>query len=56
MVFKRLEGERLKMDKNLELLKRSKSYMEMLSKGIDPISGESIPNDSILTLQSSQER
>lgn len=35
------------MDK-LQIIQRAKAYMELLSKGIDPISGEMIENDSVL--------
>lgn len=35
------------MDK-LQIIQRAKSYMDMLSKGVDPISGVSIENDSTL--------
>lgn len=35
------------MDK-LQVIQRAKSYMDMLSQGIDPISGELIENDSTL--------
>lgn len=36
----------------LVLLKHAKSYIEQLSQGIDPISGQKVPNDTVL----SQER
>ncbi len=32
----------------LQVIQRAKSYMDMLSKGIDPISGELVKNDSTL--------
>lgn len=35
------------MDK-LQVIQRAKSYMDMLAKGIDPISGELVKNDSAL--------
>lgn len=35
------------MDK-LQVIQRAKSYMDMLAKGIDPISGELVENDSAL--------
>ncbi len=35
------------MDK-LQVIKRAKAYMDMLSDGIDPICGESVENDSAL--------
>lgn len=35
------------MDK-LQMIQRAKSYMDMLSKSIDPISGELVPEDSAL--------
>ena len=35
------------MDK-LQVIQRAKSYMDMLAKGIDPISGELVNNDSAL--------
>ncbi|MCM1363778.1 MAG: hypothetical protein NC122_01245 [Faecalibacterium sp.] len=35
------------MDK-LQVIQRAKSYMDMLAKGIDPISGELVENDSTL--------
>lgn len=35
------------MDK-LQIIQRAKSYMEMLSNGVDPISGEVVENDSTL--------
>lgn len=33
---------------NLEMLKRAKTYLEQLAHGFDPISGESLPNDTVL--------
>ena len=35
------------MDK-LRIIQHARSYMDLLSKGIDPISGESVPEDSTL--------
>lgn len=35
------------MDK-LRVIQRAKSYMDMLSNGIEPISGELVKNDSAL--------
>ena len=32
----------------LMLMERAKSYLEMLSNGIDPITGEEVPNDSVI--------
>ena len=36
------------MDRNLEMLSRAKSYIELLAKGFDPISGEELPDDTVL--------
>ena len=32
----------------LEIMQRAKMYMDKLAQGIDPISGQEIPNDSVL--------
>ena len=36
------------MDNNLELLDRAKSYLEQLANGHDPISGDALPDDTVL--------
>ena len=32
----------------LDIMKHAKSYLDSLSQGIDPISGQPVPNDSVL--------
>ena len=32
----------------LEIMQRAKMYMDKLAQGIDPISGQEVPNDSVL--------
>ncbi len=32
----------------LEIMKRAKSYIDQLARGIDPISGDEVPDDSVL--------
>lgn len=32
----------------LEIMQRAKMYLDKLAQGIDPISGQEIPNDSVL--------
>ena len=32
----------------LETMQRAKMYLDKLAQGIDPISGQEIPNDSVL--------
>ena len=32
----------------LETIQRAKMYLDKLAQGIDPISGQEIPNDSVL--------
>ena len=36
------------MDQDFVLLKRAKMYMDKLSDGVDPVSGEILPNDTAL--------
>lgn len=36
------------MDNNLEMLTRAKTYLEQLANGVDPISGASLPDDTVL--------
>ena len=36
------------LDNNLAILKRAKLYIEQLSQGIDPISGDSLPDDTVV--------
>ena len=33
---------------DLEIMQRAKMYMDNLAQGIDPISGQEVPNDSVL--------
>lgn len=33
----------------LETMQRAKMYMEKLAQGIDPVSGQEIPEDSVLS-------
>ncbi len=36
------------MDNNLEMLTRAKTYLEQLANGVDPLSGASLPDDTVL--------